>query len=359
MHDVDGPLRLCYEGAVNRLAGPLGNREILQAGIELIDAEAPDGDAEALAVAAAALATTGLPDVRLDVGHVAPAHFVLGAIANGDLEARRRLYLALSRKDKVGVARAASGLPVAVARIAAELPSLWGSADEVLARARALPWPREVRSGIDTLEEVLDRARDLIDPALHAGITVDLGEVRGHEYYTGLRFAGYAAGAGDAVVLGGRYDELVGRYGRAAHATGFAVDIEAIAQAQSAAGIEPPPGATAVLVMAPRQGRRDAAKVAAALRVHGIRAAVDLGGSRSHGQVTAYGKGVGFDHVIELSAGGGARVLATADGAAGAVLKVSAAAVRSALAGDALPLLSALGVSDLESSTEPDQASRA
>ncbi|HUJ57574.1 MAG TPA: ATP phosphoribosyltransferase regulatory subunit, partial [Kofleriaceae bacterium] len=58
--DVPGPLRLCYEGAVTRLAGELGQREILQAGIELVDAPAPGGDAEVLAVAAAALARSGL-----------------------------------------------------------------------------------------------------------------------------------------------------------------------------------------------------------------------------------------------------------------------------------------------------------
>ena len=70
--DVPGPLRLCYEGAVTRLAGDRGQREILQAGIELVEASEPDGDAEVLAVAAEALAGLGLADVELDVGHVHP-----------------------------------------------------------------------------------------------------------------------------------------------------------------------------------------------------------------------------------------------------------------------------------------------
>jgi ATP phosphoribosyltransferase regulatory subunit len=339
MHDVDGPLRLCYEGSVNRLAGPLGNREILQAGIELIDAEAPDGDAEALAVAAAALATTGLSDVRLDVGHVAPAHFVLTSATDEDV--RRRLMLALARKDKAGVARAAAALPRSVASLAEALPTLWGGATDVIERARALSWPRDVRTGLDLLEEVLERAAELVDPDFHPRVTVDLGEVRGFEYYTGIRFAGYAAGAGDAVLRGGRYDELVGRYGRAAHATGFAVDIEAIAQAQRAASVEPPAGLPSVLVMAPRRWRRLAARVAAALRSSGLRAAVDLGGNRSHDQVTAYGRGVGFDHVVELDAAGAAQVRPT-DGRP--ARKVAAAAVRQALVGDAAGLLTALAV---------------
>ena len=69
MADVPGPIRLCYEGAVyrlGRLAGEPGQREIVQAGIELYDAATPDGDAEVLAVAAAALAASGIPEWRLD-----------------------------------------------------------------------------------------------------------------------------------------------------------------------------------------------------------------------------------------------------------------------------------------------------
>ena len=59
---------------------------------------------------------------------------------------------------------------------------------------------------------------------LDARLHVDLGEVRGFDYYTGVRFAAFAGGAPDAVLRGGRYDELLGRYGRPAQATGFALD---------------------------------------------------------------------------------------------------------------------------------------
>src|SRR5262245_63024544 len=109
MAETEGPIRLCYEGAVNRLAGELGQREVLQAGIELIDAPEPEGDAEVLAVAAAALAATRLPETRLDVGHVAPARCVLEAAP--DAEARGRLAAALARKDRAGLRAQARGLP--------------------------------------------------------------------------------------------------------------------------------------------------------------------------------------------------------------------------------------------------------
>jgi ATP phosphoribosyltransferase regulatory subunit len=344
MGDVDGPLRLCYEGAVTRLSsGRRGQREILQAGVELIDAETPDGDAEAIAVAAAALGTAGVDHVRLDIGHVAPVEHALGAIPGDDQRAEVRA--ALARKDRAGVARAAAGLPPALTELCVALPVLYGAPRPVLARARALRWPAGVRRALDTVEAVIAMTAEVVDPALHASFTVDLGEVRGFEYYTGIRFAGYAAGAGDAVLRGGRYDSLVGRYGRTARATGFAVDIEAIAQAQRAAAIEPPTPRAAVLVSAGRERRREASRVAAALRAGGQRAAVDLGRRRGRGALVAYAQGVGFSRVLLLD-GGEARVIdvAAGDAAARRGVPVSQAAVRRAAAGEPSDLLRALAL---------------
>jgi ATP phosphoribosyltransferase regulatory subunit len=230
MAEVEGPIRLCYEGAVNRLAGELGQRELLQAGIELIDAPEPEGDAEVLAVAAAALAAAQLPETRLDVGHVAPARHVLGAAP--DAAARARLAAALGRKDRAGVRAAARALPPEVAPLAEALVGLWGPAEATLARAAQLAWPDDVRAALAQLAAVLAAFSELADPPAPA-VTVDLGDLRGFDYYTAVRFAGYAGGAPDAVLRGGRYDELIGRYGRPARATGFAIDLESIAQAQS------------------------------------------------------------------------------------------------------------------------------
>jgi ATP phosphoribosyltransferase regulatory subunit len=339
LREIDGPIRLCYEGAVNRLpqpgTGPLAQREILQAGIELIDAGSPDGDAEALAVAAAALATTSLPHVRLEVGHVAPARWILAQAPNPD--ARARLTIALSRKDRAAVARAAAALP-GPARVAAEaLPTLWGPARDVLDRARHVAWPAEVDEALAELADALAAAGPLVEPELHDGVIVDLGELRGFEYYTGIRFAGWADGAADAIVRGGRYDQLIGRYGRAARATGFAVDIEAIATAQRAVGVPSPSGAVSVLVSGEGPKRQLAHRLAAALRTRGLRAAVDLARRAGDG-LTGYARGVGFDVVVDLR-GRAARVI---DAATGASTKLDAAALERAQSGDAAPLARAL-----------------
>jgi ATP phosphoribosyltransferase regulatory subunit len=238
--DVPGPVRLCYEGAVTRLVGGVGQREILQAGIELVDAPEPQGDAELVAVAAAALAAVRLPELHLDLGHVALVRSVLAAAPEGaeGEELRRALRTALGRKDRRSVARLARALPPAIAPLAQALPELWGPAGEVLARARQLPWPEEAQAALTHLEQVIEAYR-LIAGAEALGdeqLGIDLGDVRGFDYYTGMRIAGFVVGAPEAVVSGGRYDSLLARYGRHATATGFSVDIEAVALAHRSLG---------------------------------------------------------------------------------------------------------------------------
>ncbi|HEX2688223.1 MAG TPA: ATP phosphoribosyltransferase regulatory subunit [Kofleriaceae bacterium] len=305
MAEVEGPIRLCYEGAVTRLsgrlAGELGQRELLQAGIELVDAPEPDGDAEVLAVAAAALAASQLPETRLDVGHVGPAAHVLGAAPDGD--ARARLAAALARKDRAGVRAAARLLPAAIAPLAEALAVLWGPADATLERAAQLAWPDDVRAALARLGAVLAAFAELADPPVPA-LTVDLGDLRGFDYYTGVRFAGYAGGAPDAVLRGGRYDELIGRYGRAARATGFAIDLEAVAEAQRAVGVVAPPAVLGVAVHG-----KGAARFARSLRARGLRAV-----TASVLPTPSWLRGAGLDAAVVIAAGG-RRALVVADDA--------------------------------------------
>jgi ATP phosphoribosyltransferase regulatory subunit len=311
MAETEGPIRLCYEGAVTRLAGELGQREVLQAGIELIDAPEPDSDAEVLAVAAAALVATRLPEARLDIGHVAPARHVLGAVhgdhgtagrgAASDADARARLAGALARKDRAGVRAAARVLPAPIAALAEALVTLWGPAEATLARAAQLAWPDEVRAALDRLQTVVAALAELADPPAPV-VTIDLGDLRGFDYYTGVRFAGYAGGAPDAVLRGGRYDELIGRYGRDAHATGFAIDLEAIAEAQRAVGVPAPAIAIGVAVHG-----SGAARVARSLRGLGLRAVTAVARP-----TPGWLRGAGLDAALMID-GAGRRELVLAD----------------------------------------------
>jgi ATP phosphoribosyltransferase regulatory subunit len=186
-----------------------------------------------------------------------------------DAGARAAIAAALARKDRAGLRVAARALPDAVRPLAEALVTLSGPADATLSHARTLPWPAAVSDALDRLRTVLATFDDLAD-APRPALSIDLGDLRGFDYYTGMRFAGYAAHAPDAVLRGGRYDDLVGRYGRARRAVGFAIDLEAVAEAQAQAGVAAPAQAPGVAV----HGARGAAELARALRAAGLRAVV-------------------------------------------------------------------------------------
>ncbi|HLK92224.1 MAG TPA: ATP phosphoribosyltransferase regulatory subunit [Polyangia bacterium] len=227
--DQKGPVRLCYEGTVVRLerAGR-GQRELSQAGVELAGVAGPDGDAEVIALGVEALAAVGLPRPTIDLGHLGLAREVIGALALPEpaLEAARRC---IAKRDGAGldeVLRAARGSKPVLA-FARRLPELSGAPALLADAAKSAP-TAGIRRALGELSAIVAAVeRRKLDARLH----VDLGEVRGFDYYTGVRFQAFVTGAPDAVLRGGRYDDLLARYGRPSPAVGFAVDVEAVAGA--------------------------------------------------------------------------------------------------------------------------------
>jgi ATP phosphoribosyltransferase regulatory subunit len=268
MHDEAGPVRLYYQGSVVRLDG--GRREIFQIGVELIDAPQPGGDLEVVALAEAALQALGIAEYTVDLGHAAVVRAALDSLGLDD-EAMAALQLALMRKDGAAVAALATLARVSEGRKAllCALPTLYGG-PEVLARARTLVEDPAARDGVDELELLCARLGAL-GPA--SRLSIDLGEVRGFDYYTGTRFGLYAEGAGGALASGGRYDGLVARYGRPARAAGFALDVDRTAELLRVRGVPAPRQPGGVLVAGEPVA---AARAAAELRQKGERAVLDL-----------------------------------------------------------------------------------
>lgn len=266
MHDEPGPVRLYYVGSVVRLDG--GRREIFQVGVELIDAPQPGGDLEVVALAEAALAATGVGALTLDLGHAAVGR---AALAGLDDDASRALHVALARKDRAAVYELAARADVSEEqrRLLAALPSLYGGRD-ALERARAVTVDGEARAALDELERLWARLEQL---GARASLSIDLGEVRGLDYYTGVRFALYAEGVGGALASGGRYDGLVARYGRPARAAGFALDVDRVAELLKLRGVPAPRLSGGLLVAGDAVA---AARLAAEFRARGERAVVDL-----------------------------------------------------------------------------------
>jgi ATP phosphoribosyltransferase regulatory subunit len=227
--DHEGPVRLCYEGTVVRLERAAhGQRELIQVGVELAGMAGPDGDAEMIALAAEALAAVGLPRPTIDLGHLGLARAVLSALALPETalaEARR----CIAKRDGAGLDQvldqARGSKPViAFARL---FPELSGD-PEILATAAKRAPGADIKRALADLGAIVDAVgRRKVAARLH----VDLGEVRGFDYYTGVRFQAFVPGAPDAVLRGGRYDDLLERYGRPSPAVGFAVDVDAVAGA--------------------------------------------------------------------------------------------------------------------------------
>ncbi|MFL5263378.1 MAG: ATP phosphoribosyltransferase regulatory subunit, partial [Anaeromyxobacteraceae bacterium] len=189
-------------------------------------------DAEALALLARALESVGLGHAVVEVGHARFAQEVLAAARLGDA-VRDEATDALDRKDEGTLARLArKGRGNKEAREALpQLASLYGEGalDRARTVAKAVPGAGAALAEVEAAVR-LARRRGLGE------VVIDLGEVRGLGYYTGLTFAGYAPGAGAAVASGGRYDALLARFGRPGPAIGFAVDLEFATQALERSG---------------------------------------------------------------------------------------------------------------------------
>lgn len=213
------PLRLSYSGTVFRQdAGRADGgrpREILQTGAELLGEPDVRGDIEILRLALDLVRRAGVTDFQVNLGHVG---LLAAAIADLPEEARAGVRRLIDRKDAAGLAAAAPG-------VLAELPFVLGRSDALDRATRIVRGP-EAQRAVERLR-ALDGA---LSDEERQHVVFDFGEVRGLDYYTGIHFEIFAAGAGAAVGVGGRYDDLMERFGRALPAVGFALDIDALAE---------------------------------------------------------------------------------------------------------------------------------
>jgi ATP phosphoribosyltransferase regulatory subunit len=230
--EAEPPFRMCYFGhayrAVERGTGQL--REFLQGGIELIGAPAPEGDAEVVALTLSALEEAGLRRHRIGIGDGSLYRSLLESL---DVPGDTHLPLleCLSRRDLAGLELRVDrlGLPERDRDLLVRLPELRGGPD-VLERPDgplAADAARGAVEGLRALHELLAE-RGVADRVIF-----DLGLVRELGYYTGAVFEVYDPAVGFALGGGGRYDDLIGRFGRALPACGIGLDVQRIHIAQA------------------------------------------------------------------------------------------------------------------------------
>lgn len=230
-----GLTRLCYCGTVlhTRPRSFTATREPMQMGAELYGHAGIEADIEIQQLLRAALSACGLVDARLDLSHVG-VFAALAKHAGVDAATEAALLQALVAKERPRLWALTEPLNESSRAAFRLLPDLYGGR-EVLDRARqALPAYPELHAALDDIAAVMD--------ANGGPLSVDLADLRGYHYHSGIVFAAYHGGLPNAIALGGRYDEVGKVFGRARPATGFSLDLRQWVQLAPEA-----PGANAIL----------------------------------------------------------------------------------------------------------------
>ncbi|HEY8074556.1 MAG TPA: ATP phosphoribosyltransferase regulatory subunit [Labilithrix sp.] len=227
LKDRPAPYRIAYEGTVVRLRSSRArkHRQMAQVGVELCGLGAPAGDLELLELAADAVRAAGLASFTIDLADAG----IVKALLEGVSEDRARaVTAALAKKDASMLASEARGL--AHADVLAALTRMHGGRESLVEAGKLLATTPAAPAAARLLA-LFDAAASR---GLAAHLTADAGEVRSFAYYTGLVFAIYAQGPGEPVGAGGRYDELLARFGAPMAAVGFGLDLDALALALGA-----------------------------------------------------------------------------------------------------------------------------
>jgi ATP phosphoribosyltransferase regulatory subunit len=275
LKDRPRPLRFCYTANLFRHndSQTRNIQELYQAGVELIGLESPEADAEMIAIAVECMLEVGLDDFRLAVSQ---PEFFRGILSEAglDAEARGQIQAALQKKDTSTLETLVTqcSLSEHYRQVLLQIPTLFGKT-EVFPRAAALIQGETAQRALENLIKVYDILKAY---ALEDRILIDLSDIRGFDYYTGITFEGFTPSLGYRVCSGGRYDHLLGRYGAADPATGFAIDLEALLEALEKVNPAPVRSSADCLLMDFRHDKREALRISRELRRRGHRVARDI-----------------------------------------------------------------------------------
>ncbi|QWD18718.1 ATP phosphoribosyltransferase regulatory subunit [Polynucleobacter paneuropaeus] len=224
----EGVTRLCYVGSVAHARTPVGStaREELQLGAEIYGCATWQADLEAITLLLKTLSLAGLDKVYLDLSHAGILNGILAKenLASIEMEA---LYGLLQSKDRPRLSVWAKSLPEQTAKALLALTELNGPCAEVLNKAKtALPQTPEVKEALAQLAHLIESASDL---SKGLELSIDLADLRGYQYHSGVMFAAYIDKLPQPIARGGRYDQVGKAFGRARPATGFSLDLLTLA----------------------------------------------------------------------------------------------------------------------------------
>ena len=223
-----GVTRLCYAGSVAHARTPVGSsaREELQLGAEIYGCATWEADFEAIALLLKTLGLAGLDKVYLDLSHAGILAGILDGqdLSKADIET---LYGLLQSKDRPRLSAWAKALSPKTVDALISLTELNGPCAEVLSKAKkALPKHKLIDEALAQLERLSTAAASL---SKGLELSIDLADLRGYQYHSGVMFAAYVDKLPQPIARGGRYDHVGQAFGRSRPATGFSLDLLTLA----------------------------------------------------------------------------------------------------------------------------------
>ena len=224
----EGVTRLCYAGSIAHARTPVGSsaREELQLGAEIYGCATWEADFEAISLLLKTLSVAGLNKVYLDLSHAGVLEGILDgqAIAKSEIET---LYGLLQTKDRSRLSIWAQSLPAATSEALMSLTELNGPCAQVLANAKkSLPKNKLIDAALAQLEKLVATTEAF---SYDVELSIDLADLRGYQYHSGVMFAAYVDKLPQPIARGGRYDHVGQAFGRSRPATGFSMDLLTLA----------------------------------------------------------------------------------------------------------------------------------
>ncbi len=269
------PLKIFYMGNTfkyNELGGGK-QKEFTQAGVEILGANTPEADAEVIVSAINSVRACGLENFQIDIGQV---DFFKGlmeetGLSEADVEQMRVL---IDKKDFLGIEELVEQHNISknLKELIYSLPGLFGSTD-VIEKVKKITNNERSLAALENLNQILEI---ITDYGLEKYVSIDLGMVQNLNYYTGIIFRGFTYGVGFPILSGGRYDNLVEKFGKACPATGFSLGVNMVMTALERQKVPLEKPGIDTLVLYSYGGRKTAFTVCEELRKQGLSIEMDI-----------------------------------------------------------------------------------
>jgi len=292
------PVKVFYIGntfSYNEMGGGK-QKEYTQAGVEVLGISSPEADAELISLAIQALQKAGIEEFQIDIGQVDFFRGLMEQSGLSELEAEEIREL-IDKKDFVGVEQLVNSHAIAdeLKELILNLPRYFGSTDVIDELATKNVSGKALKA-LEYLKKVL---AILEDWGFADHVSIDLGMVQSLNYYTGIVFRGFTYGVGYPVLSGGRYDNLIKRFGKDCPATGFSLGINMVMTALERQNKLPEPPGGSCYIIYHRNARKKAFSVLSELRQKGETAELDIA-SMDMEKARVYAKSKGIKNIIVI-----------------------------------------------------------